>query len=134
MSIAPVLTPKQQALRDLEIARADLARSTVLLTDEWSPKAVISRSLEKYRGLWIGGAAVAGLAAMKWLLPSAADEKNTRRGGDESRSGGLAGLLKLPLLFFGKKAVMNYGLNLVQSVLQRRAPESANESPPRAVS
>jgi hypothetical protein len=29
---------------------------------------------------------------------------------------------------------MNYGLNLVQSVLQRHAPESANESPPRAVS
>ena len=32
MSIAPVLTPKQQALRDLELARAALARHPVCST------------------------------------------------------------------------------------------------------
>ena len=40
-------------------------------------------------------------------------------------SGGLIGMLSVPLLAMGRKAVMNYGMQFVQSWLQKRAEEPA---------
>lgn len=122
------LTPKQLALRDLEVARAELAQQTGLVAEEWSPRAVMARSFERYRMAWIAGAAVAGLAALKLITSSGRSEhsddglKNGSRGlGGPS---GLIGMLTGPLLAMGRKAVMNYGMQLLQSWLQKRAEET----------
>jgi len=121
------LTPKQLALRDLEVARAELARETGLVAEEWSPRAVMARSFERYRVAWIAGAAVAGLAALKFLMPATRSDDSGEGLKAGSRglgsSGGLLGMLSVPLLAMGRKAVMNYGMQFVQSWLQKRAEE-----------
>ena len=123
------LTPKQLALRDLEVARAELARETGLVAEEWSPRAVMARSFERYRMVWIAGAAVAGLAALKLITSSgrSADSDDGLKAGSRSLggSGGLIGMLSVPLLAMGRKAMMNYGMQFVQSWLQKRAEEPA---------
>lgn len=120
------LTPKQLALRDLEVARAELARQAGFVADEWSPRAVMARSFERYRVAWIAGAAVAGLAALKFLMPSRADDSDAGLGTATrglGRSGGILGMLTVPLLAMGRKAMMNYGMQFVQAWLQKRSDE-----------
>lgn len=130
------LTPKQVVLRDLEIARAELARGTTLLADEWSPKAVMTRSFAKHRMLWIGGAAVAGLTALKFLLPAGShdsDGDSFEADHKEIATPGVLSLLKLPLMLFGKKAVLNYGLSLVQTWLGHHKASPSNDTDPTVV-
>lgn len=125
------LTPKQLALRDLESARVELSRQIDLVAKEWNPRAVMTRSFERYRVAWIGGAAVAGLAALKFLMPS---PTRTHDPHDElgdaprgwGRSNGALAMLLMPLLAMGRKAAMNYGMQFVQSWLQKRAAEPAH--------
>lgn len=59
------LTPKQEALRELEAARSSLALHVTLAAKEWSPKAMISNSISQHRMLWAGGAAIAGLLLVR---------------------------------------------------------------------
>ncbi|MBL9181520.1 MAG: hypothetical protein JNN17_05225 [Verrucomicrobiaceae bacterium] len=130
------LTPKQLALRDLEVARAELARETGLVAEEWSPRAVMARSFERYRVAWIAGAAVAGLAALKFITSSGrspdSDDDDSPRIASRglAGSGGLIGMLTVPLMAMGRKAVMNYGMQFVQSWLQKRAGEPEQPAAP----
>lgn len=132
------LTPKQQALRDLELARHELARETGLVAEEWSPRAVMARSFERYRYIWIAGGVVAGLSAIKLLMPSGssrdADEDDDleieRPQPSRGLSSGLLGLLAGPLISMGRKAVTNYGMQFVQNWLQAKAAKTADDSQP----
>lgn len=132
------LTPKQQALRDLELARHDLARETGLVAEEWSPRAVMARSFERYRYLWIAGGVVAGLAAIKLLMPSGSsrdedrydEDENDRPAPSRSLRSGLLGLVAGPLINMGRKAVTNYGMQVVQSWLQGQAGKTGDDSQP----
>jgi hypothetical protein len=121
------LTPKQLTLRDLEIARAELERETGLVAEEWSPRAVMARSFERYRVAWIAGAALVGLAAFKFLMSSSRVDDSDDSPRSVSRglagSGGLIGMLTVPLMAMGRKAVMNYGMQFFQNWLQKRAGE-----------
>ena len=132
------LTPKQQALRDLELARHDLARETGLVAEEWSPRAVLTRSFERYRMLWIAGGVVAGLAAIKLLMPSGSsrdedsfdEDENDRPVPSRSLSSGLLGLVAGPLINMGRKAVTSYGMQFVQSWLHAQAGKTGDDSQP----
>jgi hypothetical protein len=114
------LTPKQQVLSDLEDARASLALHATLAAEEWSPRALVRRSMEKHRALWIGGAALAGLALVKLIWP--AGDANNR--GDNfmaaAKNRGWLALLLSPLLALGRKAVLNYGSQLFESYLRHK--------------
>lgn len=120
------LTPKQQALKDLEGARAALAHHAGLAAKDWSPKAMISHSFQQHRMLWIGGAALAGLAAVRLLFisGSGANYRRDNLGASAKRSGLLA-LLLTPLLAYGRKAALNYGAQLFQSYLQQKVSPNA---------
>jgi hypothetical protein len=134
------LTPKQQALRDLELARHELARESGLAADEWSPRAVLTRSFENHRMLWIAGSLVAGLAAIRLLLPSAASraedgfdhEEPSRRRPSGGLTGGIVGLLAGPLIQMGRKAVTEYGMQWAQAWLQGRQTAAEQNEPPPA--
>jgi hypothetical protein len=134
------LTPKQQAMRDLELARAELAQQSGLVADEWSPRAVMARSFERYRVAWIAGGVVAGLAVLKLVLPSSSraveddyEDADERPVEPVLRSAGLISRLTLPLVMMGRKAVLNYGMQFVQSWLQKRSEQTAGDSNPPVV-
>ena len=115
------LTPKQQALRDLEDARASLAHHASHAVEEWSPRALITRSVEKHRALWIGGAAIAGLAVLKLIWPSSNSHGKPSSGFlSSAKSSGLLTLLLSPLLALVRKSAMTYGTQWVESYLRQK--------------
>lgn len=123
------LTPKQQALRDIEDARAALARHTALAVTEWSPRAVLVRSFEKHAALWIGGTALAGLALFRfaWASSSAQSSTSTKTA-SQNRSRSLRALLIGPVIALARKSAMGYASNLFESYLRRQRQVSPNGS------
>ncbi len=123
------LTPKQQALRDLEYARASLAHHAVHAAEEWSPKAIITRSVEKHRGLWIGAAAIAGLAVLKAIWPSRGSQHHQAEASlSGAQRSGLFALMLSPLLGLARKSLMSYGSQMFQSYLQQKISPNAPDS------
>lgn len=122
------LTPKQQALHDLEEARGSLAYHASHAAEDWSPKAIITRSVHKHRAWWIGGAAVAGLALIKAVLPSRGYSRHHESSLSGTQRGGLFALLLSPLIGLARKYLMSYGTQLVQSYLQQKISPNASDS------
>lgn len=114
------LTPKQQALRDLEDARASLAHHASLAAEDWSPKALLTRSVEKHRALWVGGAVVAGLAVIRLILPSGAQGDRQDNFFSGARSRGVFALLLGPLIAFARRSVLNYGSQWFETYLRQK--------------
>mgnify|MGYP001430147404 CR=1 FL=1 len=120
------LTPKQQALQDLGAARSALAHHATLAAKEWSPKAMISHSIQRHRTLWMGGAVLAGLAAVRLLFFSGGGANYRRDNlGASAKKSGLWALLLTPLLAYGRKAALNYGAQIFQSYLQQKVSPNA---------
>lgn len=122
------LTPKQQVLRDLEEARAALARHAVLAAEEWSPRAMIARSMVKHRALWVGGAALAGLALMKFLRSGAESHNGRDNFFTAAKNRGLLALLLSPLLALGRKALLSHGAEWLESFLHQKISPNAPPS------
>lgn len=114
------LTPKQQALRDLEDARASLAHHASLAIEEWSPRALLTRSVEKHRTLWIGAAAIAGAALLKFFWPSGDSHSKHDNFFASTKNRGLFALLLSPLLALARKSVLNYGSQLFETYLRQK--------------
>lgn len=112
------LTPKQQALRDLEDARVSLAHHATLAAAEWNPRAMVTRSFEKHRALWLGGAALAGLVLMRVAWPSTRSDS----GGSSNRSASRAWLpfLLSPVIGLVRKNALGYASRLIESYLHQR--------------
>ena len=114
------LTPKQQALRDLEDARASLAHHAALAVEEWSPRALLTRSVEKHRALWLGAAAIAGVAVLKFIWPAGNSNNKHDNFFAGAKSRGLFALLLSPLLALARKSVLNYGSQWVETYLRTK--------------
>lgn len=114
------LTPKQQALRDLDDARASLAYHASHAAEDWSPRAILTRSVEKHRAVWMGAAAVAGVVLVKSLWPSGSSSSKHDGHFASAKSGGTFALLLAPLLSLARKSVLNYGTQLFESYLRQK--------------
>jgi hypothetical protein len=110
------LTPKQRVLRDLEAARASLAHHATQAAEEWTPRALIMRSFEKHRSLWIGGMALAGLALTQ-LFRSGGRRENFSVA---AKNRGLFALLLGPFLSLGRKTLLDYGTQWFESFLRQK--------------
>lgn len=121
------LTPKQQALEDIEAARASLARHAVLAAEEWSPRAVITRSISQHRALWMGGAVLAGLAMLKLLWPSSHSNNQRDNFNTKAKNRGLFTLLLSPLLALGRKTAIDYAANFFESHLHRQVSPNTSD-------
>ncbi|WP_395745204.1 hypothetical protein [Prosthecobacter sp.] len=123
------LTPKQQALHDLEEARASLAFHAAHAAEEWSPKAIITRSIHKHRAAWISAAAIAGLAVVKIVWSSAHPHPYARHEGEGGGGRrGLAALLLSPLIALARKSLMSYGSQWLQTYLHQKISPNAPDS------
>ena len=114
------LTPKQQALRDLEDARASLAHHAALAVEEWSPKALLTRSVEKHRALWFGAAAIAGMALLKFIWPVGGTNPKQHSFLNSAKSSGMFALLLSPLIALARKSALNYGTQWFETYLRQR--------------
>ncbi len=118
------MTPKEQALRDLEDARVSLALHATLAVEEWSPRAMIARSIVKHRALWIGGAALAGLGLMKFMWPNNQHDNLIVT----AKNRGLLALLLSPLLTLGRKSILNYGAQWFETYLKQKISPNGNDA------
>lgn len=123
-----LLTPKQQALHDLEEARASLAYHAAHAAEEWSPKAIVTRSIHKHRAVWIAGAAIAGLAVVKALWSSPGQHHPHEGSFSGGKRSGLFALLLSPLLALARKSVMSYGTQWVETYLRQKISPNAPDS------
>ncbi len=114
------LTPKQQALHDLEYARASLAHHASHAAEEWSPRAIFTRSVEKHRAVWIGAAAIAGLAVLKAIWPSGGARTTHANAFTGTKSRSWLALLIGPLLGLARKYALSYGSQMVETYLRQR--------------
>ncbi|WP_395752455.1 hypothetical protein [Prosthecobacter sp.] len=114
------LTPKQQALRDLDDARASLVYHASHAAEEWSPKAIFTRSVEKHRAVWLGAAAVAGVVLLKSLWPSGGSGGRQDGHFAGAKNRGMFALLLSPLLALARKSAFNYGAQLFESYLRQK--------------
>lgn len=125
------LTPKQQALHDLEEARGALAHHAGHVAEEWNPKAIVTRSVQKHRAVWLGAAVIAGAAVLKLVWPSGGAGHRHEPYLSESKSRGLLALLLSPLIGLARKSIMHYGTQWVENYLQSKV--SPNEQDSQAV-
>jgi hypothetical protein len=122
------LTPKQQALHDLEYARASLAHHAAHAAQEWTPQAIFTRSVQKHRAVWIGAAAIAGLAVLKAILPSRGGPPPSGGSFSNAKRSGMLALLLSPLLALARRSVMSYGTQWVETYLRQKLSPNAHHS------
>lgn len=119
------LTPKQQALRDLEEARFSLDWHAAHAVEEWSPRALLARSMQKNRLLWIGGAALGGLALMQLLRFSVGANNRRDNLNAPAKNLGWLALLLGPLVTLGRKTILNHAAQLFESYLHQKVSPNA---------
>ena len=122
------LTPKQQAVHDLEHARASLAHHAAHAAEEWSPRAIFTRSVEKHRAVWIGVAAIAGLAVLKSVWPWRGAHHPSNDSFNSVKRSGLMALLLSPLLALARKSLLSYGSQWFETYLHQKISPNAPES------
>lgn len=116
------LTPKQQALHDLTLAREALGPQWQSATSLMRPANLIQSSIQKNRVAWAAGALVTGFIAVRLLLPSSL-RKNERDSQPKSdKKSGLIALLTTPLVGLASKAALSFVTTQVQNLIANNSP------------
>lgn len=128
---APKLTPKQQALKDLDEARTLLGVHVHLASEEWNPRHLVRRSLQKHLWAWVSVAGVGGLILWRVLMPSRSTKFGRDISGTSAKKSGLIALLMTPMLGMARQAALKYGTSFLQTYLQNHL--SRHEGSPSPV-
>lgn len=121
---------KAQVLRELDSARAELGVHLRHATEEWSPSAVMRRSIERHRWVWMAGSTVAGLLLVR-LLTSTAPSKFRRDNSDAPvKKSGLIWQILSPVAPLAQQFALKHGLEFLQSYLNPPHPPHAEAPPP----
>lgn len=123
------MTPKQQALKDLDRARNLLASHLHLASEEFSPKAIAQRSWREHPWIWIGAAAFSGLLIVRNLLPSPKLKIERDNFGASATKGGLIALILSPMLGMARQAALKYGSQFLQNYLTQHFSRHEGERP-----
>lgn len=98
------MTEKEIILRDLDHARAAIHLHMGETSREWHPKALVSRSIENYRWVWVAGAVVAGVLMVRAINPLRSRKNERDISGKVATNRTLAALVTSPLIGMAKKA------------------------------
>jgi len=124
------LTPKQQALRDLDEARTLLGTHVQLATEEWNPRVLLRQSVQKHLWAWAAAAGVGGLVLWRVLMPAKPRKFDRDISGGSDRKNGFIALLLQPVLGMARVAAMKYGTQFLQSYLTNQFSKHAGPSAP----
>jgi hypothetical protein len=119
------LTPKQQALRDLDEARALLGVHVHLASEEWNPRVLLRHSVQNHLWAWVTAAGVGGLLLWRVLMPSPRGKFDRDISGASDTKKGFMALLTLPLLGMVRQVAVKYGTQFLQSYLTNQFSQHA---------
>jgi hypothetical protein len=122
---------KARAIADLDRARLGLVHHSARASDQLSPASILSRNLAKHRTAWIVGAAVLGVAAVRFTFSSRTPKNDRDNFQKSGRKAWLFRLIRGPLLAAGQKALLNYASTHLQNhFAQHSQPHPSEESQP----
>ncbi|MCB1225877.1 MAG: hypothetical protein KDK99_08725 [Verrucomicrobiales bacterium] len=117
---------KEQAILQLRQARGQLVHQTRQTGHSLQPANLVSRSVRQHRTVWIVGSALAGLAAMRWLLPGRSVQNRRDIKAETAKTKGTLALLVTSLFALGKKTALSYlskqARATIQEFLSNRTP------------
>lgn len=123
------MTPKQQAIRDLDQARTLLGGHLHMAGEELNPKVIISRSLKEHPWIWVGAASLAGLLLVKGLLPTRSAKFERDNFGASATKSGLIALIMSPMLGMVRQTAWKYGSQFLQDYLTQHFSQQEGERP-----
>lgn len=125
---------KRQLVLDLELARASLAEQTRKAQAQFSPFALVQRSVQRHKVAWIIGGIVAGVAIVRLLLPP---KFRSDKSGQSDKTRGFTGIMRSLFFTVAQRAAMNYAKThfkdqaraYFDSFLNRQGPDRSNHVP-----
>jgi hypothetical protein len=115
---------KRRILADLQTSRLQLSHHLHRTAQHLTPQAIVSRSIQKHRILWITGATLAGIAIVK-LVFSGKTPKNMRDTTQNSaKTSGILALLASPFLGMARKAIFQQLSSTLPDLLKNIFPKS----------
>ena len=119
------MTPKQQALRDLDEARGQLGVHIHLASEEWNPRVILRQSVQNHLWAWVAAAGIGGLVLWRVLVPSGRGKNDRDISGASDTKKGFMALLTLPLLGMVRQTAIKYGTQFLQSYLTNQFSQNA---------
>jgi hypothetical protein len=124
------LTPKQQALRDLDEARVLIGAHVQLASEAWNPRTLLRHSVQKHVWAWTAAAGVGGLLLLKLLLPSRPGKFDRDIASASDRKNGFIALLFAPMAGFARQAALKYGSQFLKTYLTQQFSKHVAPVPP----
>lgn len=103
---------KQRLVAQLRESRLALTQESKNAREQYQPTAIAARSFQNHKTAWIIGGAVAGLLAIRLLLPS---KNRSDISGKTAKKRGFSGLLSGIALTLAQRAAMNYAKDHLQA-------------------
>jgi|JI6StandDraft_1071083.scaffolds.fasta_scaffold04336_7 hypothetical protein len=124
------LTPKQQALRDLDEARTLLGTHVHLASEAWNPRELLRQSVQNHLWAWAAAAGVGGLVLWRVLMPAKRGKFDRDISGGSDRKNGFIASLLQPMLGMARVAALKYGTQFLQSYLTNQFSKHAGPTAP----
>lgn len=124
------LSPKEQALRDLEEARALLGVHVHLASEAWSPRELLRQSVQKHAWAWGLAACLGGAMILKLLLPSRRGKFGRDISGASDRKIGFIAMLMQPVFGMARQTALKFGSQFLQSLLSNQFSHHAASADP----
>lgn len=123
------LTPKQKAIRDLEVARSALGHYLHAASTDWNPKAIVQRSVKNHRWAWISGAAVGGILLIRFLIPRGPRKFERDNSGASATKSGLIALILGSVITMARQAALKSATQFFQTYLHQYLSRHEGERP-----
>lgn len=123
------LTPKQQALRDLDEARSMLGTHVHLASEEWNPKELLRHAVQKHPWAWVAAAGAGGLVLWRVLVPARRVKIDRDISSASGTKIGIIALLMQPLLAMARQAAFKHGSQFLQTYLINHFSKHAGSPP-----
>lgn len=123
------LTPKQQALRDLDDARVLLGTHVHLASEAWNPRELLRQSVQKHAWTWVVAAGAGGLLLWRLIMPARRGKIDRDISTASGTKIGFMALLLQPVLAMARQAALKHGSQFLQSYLTNHFAKHAGPEP-----
>lgn len=123
------LTPKQQAVQDLDTARQALGQHLQAVTTEWNPRTMVQRSFQAHRWAWISAAGIGGLILVRFLMARPAAKFERDNSATSATKSGLIALILSSVFAMVRQHALKFATQYVQGYLHQYLSRHEGERP-----